>query len=57
MQEKKDPTLGDEPKKKQEWPETGKQGGESHDDMGKKGGDLDDSEKKREGVDVGEDKP
>jgi hypothetical protein len=56
MQEKNDPMLDEEPKKKQEWPETGKQGGETHDDIDK-GGDLDDSEKKREGVDVGEDKP
>jgi hypothetical protein len=53
MQEK-NPNRGDEQKKKQEWPETGKQGGESQDDMGKKGGDLGDTGKKREGVDVGE---
>ena len=57
MQEKNDPNLGDEQKKKQEWPETGKQGGQSQDDMGKKGGDYGDTGKKREGVDVGEDKP
>jgi hypothetical protein len=57
MQEKNDPKVGEDPKKKQEWPETGKQGGEGQDDMGKKGGDYSDSNKKREGVDVGEDKP
>jgi hypothetical protein len=57
MQEKNDPKIGEDPKKKQEWPETGKQGGESQDDMGKKGGDYSDPDKKREGVDVGEDKP
>jgi hypothetical protein len=56
MQEKNDPKLGEEPKKKQEWPETGKQGGEGQDDMGKKGGDYE-TGKKREGMDVGEDKP
>ena len=57
MQEKNDPKLGEELKKKQEWPETGKQGGEGHDDMDKKSGDYGDTGKKREGVDVGEDKP
>ena len=47
MQEKNDPKLDEEPKKKQEWPETGKQGGEMHDDP-----DMDkDMDKK------GEDKP
>jgi hypothetical protein len=39
MQEK-NPNVGDEQKKKQEWPETGKQGGEGQGDVGKKGGDL-----------------
>jgi hypothetical protein len=54
MQEK-NPNLGDEQKKKQEFPETGKQGGQGYDDMGKKkGGDLGDTGKKREGVDTGE---
>jgi hypothetical protein len=39
MQEK-NPNLGDEQKKKQEWPETGKQGGQGQgEDTGKKGGD------------------
>ena len=39
MQEE-NPNLGDEQKKKQEWPETGKQGGQGQGDIGKKGGDL-----------------
>ena len=56
MQDKNDPKFDEEPMKK-DWPETGKQGGEGHDDMGKKGGDYGDTGKKREGVDVGEDKP
>jgi hypothetical protein len=39
MQEK-NPNPGDEQKKKQEWPETGKQGGQGQgEDIGKKGGD------------------
>jgi hypothetical protein len=53
MQEK-NPNLGDEQKKKQEYPETGKQGGQGQGDIGKKGGDLGDTGKKREGVDTGE---
>ncbi len=55
MQEK-NPNLGDDQKKKPaEWPETGKQGGQG--DIGKKGSDLGDTGKKREGVDTGEVKP
>ena len=55
MQEK-NPNLGEEQKKK-EYPETGKQGGQGDigkGDIGKKGGDLGDTDKKREGVDTGE---
>ena len=50
MQEK-DPNLGDGQKKKQEWPETGKQGGQGQgEDVGKKGGDLGGGQQKpREG--------
>jgi hypothetical protein len=49
MQEK-NPNLGDEQKKKQEWPETGKQGGEGQgEDIGKKGGDVGGQQKPREG--------
>ena len=48
MQEK-DPNLGDGQKKKQEWPETGKQGGQGQgEDVGKKGGDLGGQQKPRE---------
>ncbi|MGH2490211.1 MAG: hypothetical protein ACRDF9_01765, partial [Candidatus Limnocylindria bacterium] len=57
MQEKK-PNLGDEQKKKPaDWPETGKQGGQGQGGIGKKGGDLGEPGKKREGVDTGEGKP
>jgi hypothetical protein len=49
MQEK-NPNLGDEQKKKQEWPETGKQGGQGQgEDIGKKGGDVGGQQKPREG--------
>jgi hypothetical protein len=48
MQEK-NPNLGEDPKKKQEWPETGKQGGQGQGDAGKKGGDFGEVDKKREG--------
>jgi hypothetical protein len=53
MQEK-NPILDDEKKKKKqgEWPETGKQGGQGQGDVGKKGGDLGETPKKREGVDT-----
>ena len=49
MQEK-NPNVGDEQKKKQEWPETGKQGGQGQgEDIGKKGGDVGGQQKPREG--------
>jgi len=49
MQEK-NPNLGDDQKKKQEWPETGKQGGQGQgEDIGKKGGDVGGQQKPREG--------
>ncbi|HEV8228539.1 MAG TPA: hypothetical protein VGQ86_01170 [Candidatus Limnocylindria bacterium] len=53
MQEKT-PNVGGDQEKKKEYPETGKQGGQG--DIGKKGGELGDVGKKREGEDLDEGK-
>jgi hypothetical protein len=38
--EEKTPSQGGDQKKRGEWPETGKRGGQGEGDVGKKGGDL-----------------